>query len=168
MHNQLQTSKAEIKDVTKEHINGIHTTESRIMRFTKYELITIWPCQFSMSFEWFFSLLTISQPCILLLVNLLVISYSVPQPHQPEDPHNHGKTDVQEIWCRRDLAIPSTPTSRRETGLTLTSYVKTHWMNNNTAYQFTLGWQGSKRSCRCLVIPSGCKQGAHTLERDIS
>ena len=35
------------------------------------------------------------------------------------------------------------------------------------SYQFTLGRRGSKSGCRCLIIPSGCKQGAHTPERDI-
>ena len=61
-----------------------------------------------------------------------------------------------------------TSIQKRETGLTLTFHVKTCLMNNNTAYQFYNGVTGSKSSHRCLVIPSGCKQGAHTLETDVS
>ena len=35
------SARAEIKDVIKEHINGIYTTETGIMKFTRYELITL-------------------------------------------------------------------------------------------------------------------------------
>ena len=35
------SARAEIKDVIKEHINDMYTTETRLMKFTRYELITI-------------------------------------------------------------------------------------------------------------------------------
>ena len=76
-----------------------------------------------------------------------------PNPTSPEHPHNHGKTSVQGLWCGRDLALPSTPSPRRETRLTLTFYVKTHWTNNNTAYQFYIGVMGQQEQSQVPCHP---------------
>ena len=165
------SARAEIKDVIKEHINGMYTTEPKLMKFTRYELITIWPHPFSLSSEWFFCGSHCWHPVNPTYYFLWIFLWFLtqhPNPTSQSTPTTMAKQVFKGYGVGGTLPSPAHlhPGERQDSPW--------HFMSRHIEQiiilhiSFTLGWWGSKSSPRCLVIPSGCKQGAHALERDVS
>ena len=164
-------ARAEIKDVIKEHINGMYTTETSLVNFTNSELITIWPCPFSMSSEWFFCGSHCWHSVNPTYYFLWIFLWFLTQ-HPNSTSQSTPKTMAKQVF--KDYCVGGTLPSPAH--LHPGERQKSPWnfMSRHVEWiiilhiSFKLGWWGSKSGCRCLVTPSGCKQGAHTLERDVS
>ena len=129
---------------------------TKLMKFTRYELITIWPTPI-LTVIWmvllWLSLLTPSQPTYYFLWIFLWFLTQHPNPTSQSTPTTMAKQVFKGYGVGGTLPSPAPPSPRRETRLTLTFYVKTHWTNNNTAYQFYIGVMGQQEQSQVPCHP---------------